>query len=811
METLSAVERKAEARSTHNPSPRSVVVLIWCALSFSGCVRLTTERTFSGCIASGESALVRGQLNDASTIAASCGKMARTFDEQWQDRILRAEVLIAQRRFLPCIELLAVEPAPPPSSKLGVRRAIALGLSKLRTNESTEAEQLLTVALATARQSKWLDLEAQALVCMALPRLKPAERRALLRQAMERARQAHDPALEAEVAGAFGFFEMDLQPLVAIPWFEESVKMAQRAGALGWQQKSIGNAGVAHFRVGNYDLAIEHAEQAAALAEQIGSYDDQVVWLNLRGNIENVQARPEAAKPFYLQALAVARQRGTGLATTLNNLSNVAVQERNFAEARKYHDEADAERQRVKGPPVIDFPLGYLLSGEKKTDEAVAVFRDILENPKASVADKRQARLSIMGAYFGVNRDKEATAEADILLDDLRNERTQSRQLSLTLLQQSVTARFYRAYISRLLERGRRDEALVLAEEARSGKQLTAEDMMQAAASRNAVILNYWPGERTSSLWIITARNIAYKELPKEGALRDTLREHERQLSGSRHTEPVYLTAGQKLYQELLGHNLDSKRVIVIADGDLGRLNWETLVTGSQPHYWIEDAIISRAFSIASLNGTRQPPASDRLLVYGNPNLPAAKYPVLQRAETEIRMVTANYGNGRTQVVERDKANAASFSDAHPDQFGYIHFVTHGEANLRAPLESALLFSGQPESRLTANAVARMPVRARLVTLSACHSAGLKTYRGAGLVGMSWAFLHAGAQYAIAGLWEINDAASASLHPMLYRMIAEGTNPAEALHQAKLRLLKSDANFRKPYYWGAWVLFEGNP
>src|SRR5687767_15402840 len=56
------------------------------------------------------------------------------------------------------------------------------------------------------------------------------------------------------------------------------------------------------------------------------------------------------------------------------------------------------------------------------------------------------------------------------------------------------------------------------------------------------------------------------------------------------------------------------------------------------------------------------------------------------------------------------------------------------------------LFRSDRAYRLAARDIAQHPLSARLVTISSCDGAGTATYAGEGLVGLAWAFLHAGAQ-----------------------------------------------------------------
>jgi CHAT domain-containing protein len=96
-----------------------------------------------------------------------------------------------------------------------------------------------------------------------------------------------------------------------------------------------------------------------------------------------------------------------------------------------------------------------------------------------------------------------------------------------------------------------------------------------------------------------------------------------------------------------------------------------------------------------------------------------------------------------------------------------------------------------------------------LVTLSACRSAGAKTYSGEGQVGLSWAFLRAGARSVVAGLWDVTDRSTAALMADFYRQLSQNVAPVEALRHAKLALLRGGKVYQKPFYWGPFQLYAG--
>ena len=134
------------------------------------------------------------------------------------------------------------------------------------------------------------------------------------------------------------------------------------------------------------------------------------------------------------------------------------------------------------------------------------------------------------------------------------------------------------------------------------------------------------------------------------------------------------------------------------------------------------------------------------------------------------------------------------------------------------PLDSAIILSRTASStataendsfKLYAREIMRHPIDARLVTISACYGSGTRAYAGEGLVGLSWAFLHAGAHNVVGALWEASDSSSPRLMDTLYQGLEDGQSPATALRQAKLILLHSQSNFRKPFYWAPFQIYTG--
>ena len=106
---------------------------------------------------------------------------------------------------------------------------------------------------------------------------------------------------------------------------------------------------------------------------------------------------------------------------------------------------------------------------------------------------------------------------------------------------------------------------------------------------------------------------------------------------------------------------------------------------------------------------------------------------------------------------------------------------------------------------LRVNDIYNLKLPAELVVLSACQTGLGQEVRGEGLMGLTRAFLYAGAARVVVSLWSVNDRATADLMAGLYRrMLRDGHRPSAALREAQLEMRKQK-RWQSPYYWAAFV------
>ena len=451
----------------------------------------------------------------------------------------------------------------------------------------------------------------------------------------------------------------------------------------------------------------------------------------------------------------------------------------------------------------------------------------MIGSPHAERVALWETRADLARLCVKTNRTTEAEAEFRKAFAVMEQSRAELRQAEHRISFFSSLGQFYDSYVDFLVDSGRSGQALTVADESRARllretlgterrlPSVSPARLQEAARAQGAVILSYWMAPRRSFLWVATPGGVSLHVLPGEQAVREQVEAHQARIARSRDPLREEAPEAEWLYRNLVAPAEASipkgSRVIFLPDGPLHQINPETLVVPSpERHYWIEDVVLTVAPSLALLAQVteRRPRPTSRILIIGDAVAASAEFPALPNAAREVRQVADQFPPEDRQVYSGAEADPTVYEAADPARFTYIHFAAHAKANREVPLDSAVILSARNEAyKLYARDIVGVPLRADLVTLSACRSAGSRTYAGEGLVGLAWAFLSAGAGNVVAGLWNVEDASTSDLMEELYRSLKRDLPPAEALRAAKLRLLRSDTAYRKPYYWAPFMVY----
>lgn len=190
--------------------------------------------------------------------------------------------------------------------------------------------------------------------------------------------------------------------------------------------------------------------------------------------------------------------------------------------------------------------------------------------------------------------------------------------------------------------------------------------------------------------------------------------------------------------------------------------------------------------------------------------LPLARLPGT-RAEAEQISKLARTSGGQADMWLDLDASEDNFSTRDISKYRVIHVATHGLLNAERPQFTGVVLSlignKNADGFVRTDEVFNLRLGSPLVMLSACETGLGKEKRGEGVMGLTRAFMYAGAPTVGVSLWSVADKSTSDLMTDFYkRLLAPGdTPPSTALRGAQLAMI-SGKKYSAPFYWAPFVL-----
>ncbi|MBI3473365.1 MAG: CHAT domain-containing protein [Candidatus Solibacter usitatus] len=375
---------------------------------------------------------------------------------------------------------------------------------------------------------------------------------------------------------------------------------------------------------------------------------------------------------------------------------------------------------------------------------------------------------------------------------------------------------------------------------------------LRAVLDNQTVLLEYSEGDSNVFLWVVTPETLHTFDL---GSKQDIVVATERYLGLllRSHREPALSESRQKAAAQLsaliLGPAaalLASQRLALVLDSPLHQVPFAALPTPGKPGVPLgAEHELVRLPSVQALAAMRRDqaernPARRTVAVLADPvfdrrdpriaarngrarGAPESGLPGTRGAEGRFaRLVFSRREAGTiaslTAPSERAVAldfaasrEAATRSDLR--EFRIVHYATHGLLDESQPEQSGLALSmvderGQArDGFLRLQDIYRMKLPVDLVVLSACQTGLGKDVRGEGVLGLTRAFLAAGAKRVVASLWKVDDEATAEFMGHFYRaMLGPRRLTAPVALRSAQNTMQKDPRWRSPFYWSAFVL-----
>jgi CHAT domain-containing protein/Tfp pilus assembly protein PilF len=649
-------------------------------------------------------------------------------------------------------------------------------------------------------------------------------------------------------------------------------------------QKSISHAlnslGYLELLENKVELAIQMYSQAKDIAEKENDSDGIVTMTNNLALAYSEMGKTELALSQYEEVLMYWRKGNDrlGIATGLRNAGNIYSDLKNSSKAMQYYSEALSIYRELKMRPDIASTLKDLsitFIHQERYDEAI-------KNLTEAVSILENIRLTATGSI-----------KRDYVAKQIQAYGTLIDALMLKGNMEEALAAFENSKTRLLTE--------MLSEGGMPHKKLTIKEVQAILQPDQVVILfanvNYRLWKSISAI-VITKNNAVGKRIPLEKLVSSIDQDYKHDMIEifenqrgfkvvKKQDEQVDLrtkdqfaeivnyyrstlkkpnASDQEVSKRIYKHILEplesliagSKKLLIVPDGVLGFLPFETLIDGDGKYmaekYNISYALsltVQRMVSARSYPDGRKPMLAfggaiyestftddqfetDAQVVgmrkdlYGRPGgkrslrdfyarIGIGNWENLPGTLSEVKQIEALM-KGAELVTDRRVSETyvkELSTQGKLKEYKVLHFATHGVVVPEVPDLSALVLTQEKvdimdDGYLRTEEIADLNIQADFVNLSACETGLGKIYGGEGIVGLTQSFLLAGANSLSVSLWQVNDISTQKFMVDVYReVVTNKISFAEAIGKVKLKFIRGEfgSEYKLPYYWAPFVFY----
>ncbi len=248
-----------------------------------------------------------------------------------------------------------------------------------------------------------------------------------------------------------------------------------------------------------------------------------------------------------------------------------------------------------------------------------------------------------------------------------------------------------------------------------------------------------------------------------------------------------------------------SKAMLIIADPVFNSNDARAQKKPAAPASDAEARGLGIASALTDVSGSAPPAPAGQM-----EGLPLAR---LSGTRTEADQISklAKASGGQADVWMDLDANEDNLDTRDITKYRVIHVATHGLLDAERPQFTGVVLSlvgnKTHDGFVRTDEVFNLRLGSPLVMLSACETGLGKEKRGEGVMGLTRAFMYAGAPTVGVSLWSVADKSTADLMTDFYKRLlsTEGTTSSGALRGAQLAMI-TGKRYSAPFYWAPFVL-----
>lgn len=343
----------------------------------------------------------------------------------------------------------------------------------------------------------------------------------------------------------------------------------------------------------------------------------------------------------------------------------------------------------------------------------------------------------------------------------------------------------------------------------------------------DSVLFSFSITEQSSWLWMVDRRKISVFPLPPQAQLQQEVVDFNRAL----HAGTSVAKPGSRLYQSLFGQIPASafarSRWLIEPDGPLYDLPFAALpAPDSQSSFLIERvALQTIPGALLMEKGAIRPRGA--FIGVGDPILNGADsrsrgtsevahaaslaLPRLPNTSAELDACSRAWSPDGASLLTGSRASIGRVEQALASSPAIVHFATH-VVTAPGQFGSGLIALSRDDrgniGLMGPTDIAAHRLGGALVVMNGCHSGQGQALPGSGPMGLTRAWIGAGARAVVATRWDVPDDTAQSLMVNFYRALRQpdSGSPALALRAAQLQALRGSGPDAEPSRWAGYFL-----